>query len=440
MKKGFSHILLVIISLISYSSPAQEKWTLNQCIEYAIKNNIDVQQNILNIKKSELTVSSSKFSRLPNLNANLREDLYFGRSPSISGIYTNYNKSATNIGISTDITVYSGLRIKNTIKRDELNLLADMEQLSKIKEDLSLSITALYLEVLSYKEQVKIAEQQLQYSDSLVLLNKLLFENGRSTENNYYSSKALRAKDDLARTESRNYLALALLKLSQALNLENPQGFDVEPPIDTLSFNPLSPINIYNYAVKNHPAIRVAELQLQSMEQQLKIDKSYLYPSISLSAGYNNSYYHSFSSGSSNLLFGQQMRHNGNETAGLNIRIPIFNRLTYKNQIAARKIDIQTQELNLLNAKQQLNKEINEAYYNAEIARKNYIAAEEAREAALIAFYYEKEKIMSGKSTIFDFSNAKNELLHSELTMITSKYEYIFRCKILNFYQGIPLY
>ena len=134
------------------------------------------------------------------------------------------------------------------------------------------------------------------------------------------------------------------------------------------------------------------------------------------------------------------MRHNGNETAGLNIRIPIFNRLTYKNQIAARKIDIQTQELNLLNAKQQLNKEINEAYYNAEIARKNYIAAEEAREAALIAFYYEKEKVMSGKSTIFDFSNAKNELLHSELTMITSKYEYIFRCKILNFYQGIPLY
>lgn len=433
-------ILLTSSGVVS----ANEPWNLKKCIDYAIENNITVQQQDVSISESEVRLQNSKNSKLPNLNASLGGNTYFGRGPSRDGTYTDNTQISTSFGASANAPIYMGLRIKNEIKSSEFSLKATIQDFEKAKEDLSLQITSLYLQVLFNKEILRVAESQLELSRTLYDRSKILFDNGRASESELSESKSLVAKDDLTVTQANNTLVLSVLDLTQALNIVETEGFDIETPkIDSLPVEVLeglsTPDKTYEFAVENRPGIKSEQLRLNMLNHDLKVAKSSYYPQISLGVGYNNSYYYSFASGIQNNLFGEQLRRNGNETIGLSISIPIFNRFTTRNQVNLTKLSIKKQELTILDTKRNLNKEIEQAYYSAVAASKKYSSAIESVDAARVAFRFEEEKSQAGSSTIFDFNDSKTRLERSESEMIQAKYEFIFRKKILDFYAGIPL-
>ena len=285
-------------------------WSLDDCIGYALANNIDVQQRALQVEQNEVELSTAKYSRLPDLNASIGGDASFGRVLSSDNTYKDNNQTSGSLNISTSIPVFQGMRINRQVKGGKLDLAAAMQDLERAREDLSINVMTLYLEVLYNKELADVAERQLALSTLQATQSRELVAAGKQPESARYESEALQAKDQLSLTQARNDLQLALLNLSQALNRESAAGFDVVvPELDSVTLASLHRLGtadeVYNYAAENRPHIKAERLRLESSENSVLIAKSALYPSISLSGGYGTGVYSADSD-----KFWAQMRHN----------------------------------------------------------------------------------------------------------------------------------
>ena len=270
-------------------------WSLDDCIGYALANNIDVQQRALQVEQNEVELSTAKYSRLPDLNASIGGDASFGRVLSSDNTYKDNNQTSGSLNISTSIPVFQGMRINRQVKGGKLDLAAAMQDLERAREDLSINVMTLYLEVLYNKELADVAERQLALSTLQATQSRELVAAGKQPESARYESEALQAKDQLSLTQARNDLQLALLNLSQALNRESAAGFDVVvPELDSVTLASLHRLGtadeVYNYAAENRPHIKAERLRLESSENSVLIAKSALYPSISLSGGYGTAF------------------------------------------------------------------------------------------------------------------------------------------------------
>ena len=426
-------------------------WSLDDCIGYALANNIDVQQRALQVEQNEVELSTAKYSRLPDLNASIGGDASFGRVLSSDNTYKDNNQTSGSLNISTSIPVFQGMRINRQVKGGKLDLAAAIQDLERAREDLSINVMTLYLEVLYNKELADVAERQLALSTLQATQSRELVAAGKQPESARYESEALQAKDQLSLTQARNDLQLALLNLSQALNRESAAGFDVVvPELDSVTLASLHRLGtadeVYNYAAENRPHIKAERLRLERDERTVRvrnngqtansvlIAKSALYPSISLSGGYGTGVYSADSD-----KFWAQMRHNSREYVGLSMNIPIFNRRATRNNIRSAQLSARSQRLALTEAELALRKEIEQAWYNADAAYSKYRSAGVALASAKVAFAYEQRKAESGRSTIFDFNDAKTRMEKAESELVQAKYEFVFRSKILDFYRGRPL-
>ena len=205
-------------------------WSLDDCIGYALANNIDVQQRALQVEQNEVELSTAKYSRLPDLNASIGGDASFGRVLSSDNTYKDNNQTSGSLNISTSLPVFQGMRINRQVKGGKLDLAAAMQDLERAREDVSINVMTLYLEVLYNKELTDVAERQLALSTLQATQSRELVAAGKQPESARYESEALMAKDQLSLTQARNDLQLALLNLSQALNRESAAGFDVVVP------------------------------------------------------------------------------------------------------------------------------------------------------------------------------------------------------------------
>ncbi len=424
------------------AAEAQKQWSLGECIEYGIENNINLQQGDVAIKQSDIDLNSALNQRLPSLNASLGADVYLGRSPSRDGSYVDNTQFTTSTGISASATLYNGSKINNTIKASRLNLQVSTEKLNAAKEDLSLQIVQLYMQILYNKELLEVAQKQVELSESYVEQSKILLDNGRASDGDYLESVATLSHDRLALIESQGELRLSLLTLSQALNLPDDAAFDIATPelseSDSQRLLPTS--SLYDYALEHRPHIKSQELYLQSLGYQEKIARASGIPRISLSAGYNNSYFNDLSIGAVNASFKEQMRLNEREVVSLSISIPIFNQFATRNMKRSATLSTQNQDLALQNSKLLLRKEIEQASNNAVISEERYRASIEATRSAQRAFEYTEIKVREGRSNVFDFNESKTKLLYSESELVRAKYQYLFNVKILNLYAGQPLY
>lgn len=440
---------LLLLGLVSsvLSAQAQDQWSLKKCIDYAIENNIDIKQRMLNTENKEIELHTAKMSRLPDLNASIGESFGFGRSASRDGTTEDNTSSQSYLSIETSVPVFTGFRIPNQVAAKKFDLAASLEELNKAKDDVSLSITGFYLQTLFYKELLIISQQQVVLTKQQLEQTRLLVEAGKSPVSELYESEAQLAKDELSLTESLNNVNLALLDLSQALNLPVDKGFDIESPdTENMYFDEnqtlLNPLDVYAFSVEHRPAIKAAQYSLESSKKQLKVSQSYFYPTLSFGAGYSNNYFYNYNlpEGQKNTSFGSQLRNNGSESVRLSLSIPIFNRFSTRNQVKQARLSIQSQQLVLEQAKQNLFKEIQQAFYNAVASQDKYRSAEKAVKASRMAFEFEETKYKNGRSSALELSNARLRLEKSLAEEAQAKYDYVFRSKILNFYQGKPLY
>ncbi|NDW10905.1 TolC family protein [Dysgonomonas sp. 520] len=419
---------------------AQTKWTLRQCIDYAIENNIEIKQQDLTVKNSEIELSTSKNSRLPDLSASVNQEFNFGNAYSeASKSYVSSNSSGTSFNVSSNTPIFTGFKIPNEVKAKELNLSAAIEGLKRVKDDIALQVTSYYLDVLFKKEILRVYEEQASLTQKQVEQTSILVESGKVARSQLFDIKSQLAGDELNVVNSKNDLDLSLLNLAQALNLQDNSNFDIEVPVvaDVIENNLASvlPVDqIYRTAINVKPQVKEAEYNIESSKKSLKVAQAGYYPTLNLNLGYSTRSLHV--NGMNNESFFDQLNHNSGEYIGLTLSIPIFNRFQTRNQVRAARLKIQNNELSLDNTKLALFKEIQQAYQSAVAAQAKYDSSEKSLDAAAESFKYAKEKYEVGKSTVYEYDQAQTKLISSKSGLIQAKYDFLFRAKILDFYMG----
>ncbi|MBQ9355987.1 MAG: TolC family protein [Prevotella sp.] len=454
--KSLQLSLLFILCSLSFSpAGAQSPWTLEQCIDYALNHNITIEQYRLRTEQQELQLQTAKASRLPDLNASVGENFSFGRGLTADNTYTNTNTSSTSFSVGTSVPIFTGFQIPNQIALNRLNLEAATQDLEKARNDIRMQVAQEYVQVLYNMEILDVARRQVSIDSAQVARLQALLDVGRTSQAELSQQLATMAQSRLTVTQADNNLQLALLSLSQLLELDTPAGFTIVrpalagdstiPSASGTSFANASTAgngfavanDIFSAALTSRPEIQADQLRLQAADRSIKVAEAGLYPTLSFSAGLGTNYY--TTSGFHSDGFGTQLKNNFSQYLGLNLSIPIFNRFQTRNSIRAARLDRVNQLLQLDQTRKALYKEIQTAYYNTVAAGEKLRSSDEARRASQDAFQLVQAKYEQGKATITEFNEAKNAYLKAESDLTQARYEYLYQRALLRFYRGEPL-
>lgn len=436
MKRLFLITLFVATVL---SVQAQKVWTLDECIQYALEHNIDMKKTQLARQQAEYQYKMSQNAWLPTLSANAGEYFGFGQSPSYTGVYVSDNSSSASFGASLSLPLFQGLNLYNTAKADALNLQAAEKDQEAAQLSLKLNVMAFYMQVLYGKEQVEIARRQTELSAEQLQKTQQLFESGRIAEADVYESRAQLATDQANLTQMETDLALSLLTLTQVLEIEDSENFEISDP-ETFFADQNSeldtPQSAITLALMNQPSMEAARLRLQKSHYDLRVAKSAWYPSLDFYAGYSNGLYHYFSDNYPNTPINEQLKRNSRAQLGVSLNIPIFNGMKTKYRVKMTELSIDDQQLELENTEKTLRKEIRQAYGNARAAQQKMTAMENSLEASRVAYDYAKAGFEMGKKTLLELNESKIRFHKAESDLLQARYEYFYRCKIIELYKN----
>lgn len=437
MRLIYSLLLLALCPCLP--GQAQEAWSLERCIAHAVEHNLQVRQSEQQVKQQEITLSTVRNSRLPAVDGSVSQSFNFGRGLTAENTYVNRNTMSTSFGLNANVSVYDGGQTTHNLKVQKLQLQALLADLEKAREDISLQVTSEFLEVLFQQEQLKVARQQCELSVSQEERIHKLFDAGKASESEWADAKAIVASDRLAETQAENTCRLALLSLSQLLELPSPEGFIVEAPQIPESEQVTLPLPeaIMAEAVGIKPSIKAGEYRVRSAERNILLARTGYIPKLSLGAGLGTNYYHT--SGFDTAPFGQQMKDNFNRYIGVTLSVPLFDRLAIRNQMRSARVQLESQKLALEQTRKGMFKEIQQAYYNAVAAQEQCLSAGVSEEASKAAFALMTAKFENGQATSTEYQEAKARLLKALSEGLRARYSFLFRCKIIDFYRGRPL-
>jgi outer membrane protein len=341
--------------------------------------------------------------------------------------------------LGTSLPLFTGFQIPNNIKLNQLNLEAATQDLEKAKNDIRTQVAQAYVQILYNMELADVAHRQISIDSAQVARLQALLDIGRASEAELAQQKATMAQGVLTATQADNNLQLAILAMTQLLELPTPEGFAVvRPEIGEVSRdNIATPDEIYVEALATKPEVQAQQLRLRATENSIKIAQAGYYPTLSFSAGLGSNYYKT--SGFKADGFATQMKNNFSQYLGLNLNIPIFNRFQTRNSIRSAKIDRENQTLQLDNTKKSLYKEIQQVYYNAVAANQKLSSSQLATQSSETAFQLTQAKYEQGKATITEFNEAKNNYLKSQSDLTQARYEYLYQKALIQFYRGQEL-
>lgn len=434
-------ITATVALLLMPASVSAQQWTLQQCIDYALKHNIQVKQRDVSRLQRELDVNTAKNSRLPDLSASASENFSFGRGLTAENTYTNTNTSSTSFGLSTSVPLFTGFRIPKNLELQRLNLEAATADLEKAKNDISMQVAQAYVQILYNMELCDVARRQISIDSMHVHRLTEMMKNGKASGTEVAQQEASLAQSRLTATQADNDYRLSLLTLSQLLELPTPESFtisrDVTLPETLPSMDLISPDVIYQEALTIKPEIQAEQLRLEGTARSIDIAKSAKLPNLSFQAGLGTNYYKT--SGFHSDGFFKQLNNNFSQYVGLSLSVPIFNRYETRNNIKNAQLNQYNQQLQLDNVKKGLYKEIQQAYYNAVAAQAKYESSSEARRSQNEAFTLMSAKYEYGKANITEFNEAKNNLMKAESDLVRAKYEYLYQNALIDFYRGKAL-
>lgn len=452
MTKHFLSIVLLSSGVIEMLSA--QTMSLSDCIHYAIDHNISVKQREINVENQEIMLENEKDTYLPSISANAGTGWSFGRTTSEdSNGYTQINSSSSNFGLNASMPLFTGLRTYNQIKSYRSTLEAAVANLESAKQDVSIQIAQYYLSALFNKGLCDIRQHQVELDSVAVENARTQYESGRKPASEVATAEAQLALSRHSLTEAKGNVIMGRLDLMQAMNLEgNVEEFDILD-IDCSDINAdIAPADlVLSHALECHPSILAAKSNLQSSRYDLKAAQSGYLPTVSLNASYGTSYQHMYGSftdpmtnqkisySSIQKSFGRQLSDHANKYIGFSVNIPIFDRFQTRNSKRRANLQIENQQLALSNAQQSLNKDIQQAYWNAVKARDNYLSAQKAAASTDLAYHYESERYNAGKGTAYSLQQARTKLESAMNDELRSKYELLMRIKILDYYNGISI-
>ena len=428
--------ILVIVGLIFYSEygyAQEKKWTLSECIDYAVTHNIEVKQSDNQIQNLKVEKNTLRNSFLPDLNAGASQNFTFGRSLNQSNTYENSNIQNSSFSVSTEIPIFMGFKRTASLSQNKFDLLVAEANKKFIKNNLLINVAGAYFQILLNKEIYNIALEQIQLTKEQEACTKILIDNGKAAESQLYDVRAQLADDELTATEARNSLRLSFLNLVQLMELDEFDEFDIDSIDGDIAIaDTLSPVNIYQSALTCMPQIRQAYYALQSKTKGIKIAKSGFYPTISFVAGMSTNYYNNNSALYEN--FRKQFNNNMQKSLCLTVSIPLFDRFSTRNKVRSARIEENNTRLSLDNEKKQLYKDIEQAYTDVISAYEKYRSTTKAVMANEEAHRYALEKYAAGKSTVFEYNEIKMKLADALSQQSQAKYTYLLKDRILAFY------
>ena len=437
-----------LLSFVSFVAFSQKKWSLQECVNYAVENNLQIIQNTLNTKTQDNSLQIAKRQYLPSVSGNINNNASFGQGRDVFG-NTNRNDNFSNsASVGADILVYNNGRLEKNIRKTEFEVEASKFDLERIKNDISLQIAQQYLSVLLNREITKISESALENADRLYKRAKITTEVGTTPQTVLAEAEAAlaREKQNVKTAEintNRSLFALAML-----LQLPDYKNFDIqEVPVNTMLDAPLfTAENIIAKAYENQPQVKAAESRIKSAEAQTEVTKTAFWPTVTANAGLGSSYFYLISpakdlNGNSiqQSQFFTQYKDNFGQQLGLSANIPIFNKGITKLQVEQSKINEDIAKTTLLQQKQQVLQNVQQAQFDAESNYEAYLAATETEKSAKLALDFAEKSFAAGRSTVYDLNGARNNFANAQGSVAQAKYNYLFSMKLLNFYAGIPL-
>ena len=441
----FKLAVLMLLGVIVSTQAQLKRWTLEECVTYAVENNITVQQFELDLEDSRIDKSDAIGNFLPNLNGQLNASVNTGLSfdPTSQEPVTATQFTSSGV-ISSQVNVFDGLQNVHQLNRAKLNAIANQYRLDDLTDDIRLNVANSYLQVLSNKESLKVFRAQYAVTEQDLKRTEELVESGVVPRGDLLEIEATAANLEQSIINGESLVTISLINLAQLLQITDYENFDIadeefDVPLASILEN--NPKTIFAKAMTFRNDIKFSEATVELAEKDLSIAKGANYPSLGAFFNYNTRYSDNFFDPITGIVvpFEQQLYINDGISFGGQINIPVFNGNSTRNSIKRSKISLERAKLQFEQDKLELETTINQAYVDVQSFGKAYEAAQKTLEARQIALDYAKERYDVGLTNAFDYSQAQSRLEDAAADVVRTKYEYIFRIKILEFYFGIPI-
>lgn len=469
-------IIAFTLLLSSFAASSQsKKWTLEECVNHAIQHNITIKQSELDKQSAEINKKDAFGKFLPTVNGRTSHSWNVGLNQNITtGLLENQTTQFTSAGLGVGVDIYKGLQNQNQLRRANLSIIASQYQLTKMQEDVSLNVVNAYLQILFNKENLKVQQQQLQYDTKQMERTKELVDAGVVAKGDLLDVNATVATDNQRLIAAENALLISKLSLAQLLQLENFQEFDiVDADIDAVLSKVLleDPKTILNKAKETRTDLKIAQMNVAIAEKDVSIARGAYQPT--LQGYYNFDTRASYSDrvigsvpntqnpttpigyvegtgevvvrnnvtpvlGKPDAIF-NQFSDNKGHSFGVQLNVPIFNGFATRNNVSRSKVTLERSKIALEQSELDLERTVYTAYTDTKGAQKSYEAAVTTLEARENSMTYAKERYEVGLMNVFDYNQAQTLYVNAQSEVLRTKYDYIFRTKILEFYFGIPI-
>ncbi|HEA21522.1 hypothetical protein LCGC14_0626680 [marine sediment metagenome] len=444
----FKQIALLLLFSTAVVTAQDKKWTLEECVAYAVENNLTIEQFELDLENALIDKSDAIGAFLPDANASLSASGNTGLSfdpvsnqPVTTTIFT------ANGGLTSSVTLFDGLRNLHNLNRAKLNALANQYRLDDLKDDIRLNVANSYLQILSNKETLVVFKAQYAVTEQDLNRTTELVDAGVVPKGDLLEIEATAANLEQQIVNTENAVLISTINLAQLLQITDYQNFQIAdadyevPPSDILN---KSAKEIFAKSLTFRNDIKFSKSNIDLAVKDLAIAKGAKYPTVGAFFNYNTRYsdQRRFNNVTGLLeadSFGDQLWLNDGISYGVQMNIPIFNGFSVRNNIKRADINVRRAEIQLEQDKLDLETNINQAYVDVKSFSKAYYAAQKTADARRLAYDYSKERYDVGLMNAFDYSQAQSRVEDAEAQVVRTKYDYIFRIKVLEFYFGVPM-
>jgi outer membrane protein len=433
---------VLVLGVTNTQAQTDAEWTLERCISYAIENNIQIKQSALQTESARLDKSQSLAQMFPSLNASTSFNTNFGRNIDLAtNNFVNEQTNSNSFYVGSNISLFNGFRLLNSFKQSQIDLLAAEYDLQGLSNDISMNIATAFMQVMFNEELLLVAQDQLEVTVEQLTRTQKLVDAGSLPAGTAYDVEAQMASNELQVINMENALSASVLTLKQILNLQASETFriqrpEVGVPVDELGSKTVG--TVYDHALNNWPQIKARETKLESARKGEKIAFASYTPTLSGSASVSTRYSSASFFGDPDP-YGDQLDQNLGESIGLSLNIPIFNGLQSLTAVKKSRLNRINAELQLQDQKNQLYSSVQQAYNDAQAAKRQFDASDKSVNATGKAFEYAEQRYEVGMMNTLEFNTASNNLSRSRSELLRSKYDYIFKMKVLDFYQGKPI-
>jgi len=443
--------IFILLPLFSVFGQNQTKWSLEQCVRHAFEHNISIKQAKIDIESNEISRSEAIGNFLPNINARGNHNWIVGLSQNpLTGILENTTTQFTTFNASANVDLYKGLENQHRLNRSRLQQIATLYQVDKIKEDIALNVANAYLQILFNKENLKVAQNQLKNTQAQLNQTKELYSAGQIPKGEVVNIEANISTDEQKVVQAQNAIVISKLTLGQLLQFEKPDQFDIVDenyPFESSQLLLKSPLEIINDIKDNRIEYKIGRANLEVAKKDISIAKSAYQPTLSAFYGVDTRIGYAdvtrFDPVQGLIVapapgFFSQVKDNLGQSFGFQLNIPVFNGFSVRNNVSRAKVALRQQELSFEQQKLNFERNIYTAHTDANGTLVSYQAAKKSLEARKLAVDYAKERYNIGAINSFELTQAQTLLNNAEAEVLRTKYDYLFRIKILELYINNP--